>query len=87
MFPMIYFCFTNNASVLNVHEILNICFEIKSVRYLLVRGSRLKKILSWFFYFNVSFAFYNPIPHLLANSYGITKWCLSFLIVEYVFKF
>ena len=68
-----------------MHEILLRRCEIKSVLYILVRGSRDEKIKPWVFAFNVPVAFSKPIHHFLANSSSVTKWCLSFVIVAYPF--
>ena len=70
-----------------MHESLLRFCEIKSTWYLLVRGSRDKLIMSWVVVFNVYFQFSKPINHLLANSYGVTDWCISFVIVAYPFLF
>ena len=53
--------------------------------WVVVRGIRAKIIHSWVVAFNVSFSFYKPIPHFLANSSGVTEWRLSFVIVAYPF--
>ena len=85
MFPMIDFCFANKLFISNMYDSLLRSCEIKSVRYLLVRGSRDEQIQSWVISFDVFFEFSKSIPHFLANSSVVTNWCLSFVIVAYPF--
>ena len=82
---MIYLCFENNVSVLNVHERLLRSCDIKYMQYLIVMGSSAEQILSLIVAFNIYFSFFNPIIHFLANSSSVTKWCFLFVIVAYPF--
>ena len=68
-----------------MHESLLSHCENNSVQYLLVRGSSAEQIMSLFVDFNVSCALSNPIPYFITNISGVTKWCLSFVVVAYTF--
>ena len=60
-------------------------FGIKYVRYLLVRVTSAELIQARVVAFNLYFYFSKPITHFLANSSGVTKRCLSFVILQIFF--